>query len=38
VGGDSFGAPDCVRFSYATSDEKLVEAIKRIKEVLLKLK
>ncbi len=38
VGGDSFGAPECVRFSYATSDEKLVEAIKRIKEVLSKLK
>lgn len=38
VGGDSFGAPVCVRFSYATSDEKLVEAIKRIKEALSKLK
>lgn len=38
VGGDSFGAPECVRFSYATSDEKLVEAIKRIKETLAKLK
>ncbi len=38
VGGDSFGAPECVRFSYATSDEKLVEAIKRIKEALSKLK
>ena len=23
VGGDSFGAPECLRFSYATSDEKL---------------
>jgi len=38
VGGDSFGAPECVRFSYATSDDKLVEAIRRIKEVLQNLK
>jgi aspartate aminotransferase len=38
VGGDSFGAPNCVRFSYATSDEKLVEAIKRIKNSLQNLK
>ncbi len=34
VGGDSFGAPKCVRISYATSDDLLVEAIKRIKAVL----
>lgn len=38
VGGDAFGAPECLRFSYATSDENLVEAIKRIKETLAKLK
>ncbi|HLP74226.1 MAG TPA: pyridoxal phosphate-dependent aminotransferase [Bacteroidales bacterium] len=38
VGGDSFGAPDCIRISYATSDELLVEAIKRIKFALEKLK
>lgn len=37
VGGDSFGAPECVRLSYATSDEKLIEAMHRIKNVLLKL-
>ncbi|MES2725966.1 MAG: pyridoxal phosphate-dependent aminotransferase [Bacteroidota bacterium] len=38
VGGDSFGAPECIRFSYATSDDKLVEALKRIKEAITKLK
>lgn len=37
VAGDAFGAPECIRFSYATSDEKLVEALKRIKEALAKL-
>ena len=37
VAGDAFGAPECIRFSYATSDEKLTEALKRIKEVLAKL-
>ena len=38
VGGDAFGAPDCLRISYATSDELLVEAVKRIKAALEKLK
>ena len=38
VGGQAFGAPNCIRFSYATSDELLVEALKRIKETLAKLK
>lgn len=38
VGGAAFGAPECIRFSYATSDENLVEAIKRIKEALAALK
>ena len=37
VGGDAFGAPGCVRFSYATSDENIIEAIKRVKEALSKL-
>jgi aspartate aminotransferase len=37
VGGDAFGAPDCLRISYATSDELLVEAVSRIKEALGKL-
>lgn len=38
VGGDAFGAPSCIRFSYATSDELLIEAFKRVKETLAKLK
>lgn len=38
VGGAAFGSPECIRFSYATSDENLVEAIKRIKEALAVLK
>lgn len=38
VGGAAFGAPECLRFSYATSDENLVEAIRRIKEALARLK
>ena len=38
VGGAAFGAPECIRLSYATSDENIVEAIKRIKEALALLK
>jgi aspartate aminotransferase len=38
VGGDAFGAPECIRISYATSDELIVEALKRIKRALEKLK
>ena len=37
VGGTSFGAPECIRMSYATSDENIVEAIRRIKEALSQL-
>jgi len=37
VGGVSFGAPNCVRFSYASSDEDLIEATKRMKETLSRL-
>jgi aspartate aminotransferase len=37
VGGDAFGAPECLRISYATSDELIVEAIRRIKGALEKL-
>jgi aspartate aminotransferase len=37
VGGGSFGAPNCVRFSYATSDENLVKAFGWVKEALAKL-
>ena len=38
VGGDAFGDPDCFRMSYATSDENIREAMRRIKEVLGRLK
>jgi aspartate aminotransferase len=34
VSGAAFGDPDCFRMSYATSDENIVEAIRRIKEAL----
>lgn len=37
VGGTAFGAPDYIRFSYATSDDKLVEAVRRIKIALAEL-
>ena len=38
VGGDAFGDPECFRMSYATSDDNIREAMRRIKEVLGKLK
>ena len=38
VGGDAFGSPECFRMSYATSDENIVEAMRRIKETLKRLK
>lgn len=38
VGGDAFGDPHCFRMSYATSDENIVEAMRRIREALAKLK
>ena len=34
VTGDAFGNPDCIRFSYATSEDILKEALKRIKEAV----
>jgi len=34
VTGDAFGAPNCIRMSYAASESQLREAIKRIEEVL----
>ena len=37
VGGDAFGAPGCIRFSYATSDENIKKAIVRVKDALEKL-
>ena len=38
VGGDAFGDPQCFRMSYATSDENIVEAMRRIKETLAELR
>ena len=38
VGGDAFGDPECFRMSYATSDENIKEAMKRIKDVTAKLR
>ena len=38
VGGDAFGAPGCIRFSYATSDDNIKKAIARVKTALEKLK
>lgn len=34
VTGDAFGNPNCIRFSYATSEDILTEALRRIKEAL----
>lgn len=34
VAGDAFGSPNCLRFSYATSEENLIEALHRIKRTL----
>lgn len=38
VAGDAFGEPDGFRMSYATSDENIREALRRIKDVCAKLK
>ena len=35
VTGDAFGNPNCIRISYAASQEQITEAIKRIKESLI---
>ncbi len=37
VAGDAFGAPDYFRMSYATSEDNIREAMRRIKEALAKL-
>ncbi len=34
VGGVSFGSPECIRFSYAASEEELKGAMRRIKTLL----
>lgn len=38
VPGEAFGDPKCIRFSYATSKDNLVEAVKRLKSALDDLK
>lgn len=35
VTGEAFGAPNCIRMSYATSKEELIEAMRRIKEAVI---
>jgi aspartate aminotransferase len=37
VSGDAFGDDNCVRFSYATSEERIIEAIKRLQNALARL-
>jgi len=37
VTGDAFGAPECVRISFAASEEQLREALKRMKEAMEKI-
>jgi aspartate aminotransferase len=38
VSGAAFGSPNCIRISYAASDEDLKTALKQIKAALAKLK
>ncbi|MBR6925681.1 MAG: pyridoxal phosphate-dependent aminotransferase [Bacteroidaceae bacterium] len=38
VGGDAFGSPECFRMSYATSDDNIREAMRRIGKALKQLK
>jgi len=38
VAGDAFGAPECLRLSYATSEKEMTEAINRIRKALSLLK
>lgn len=37
VPGEAFGAPDCIRISFANSDENLEKAMQRLKDALAKL-
>ena len=34
VTGDAFGDPNCIRISYAASQDQLIEAVQRIKKIL----
>ncbi|MBN4061779.1 pyridoxal phosphate-dependent aminotransferase [Bacteroidales bacterium AH-315-I05] len=38
VTGEAFGSPNNIRLSYSTSEQKLIEAIRRVKEALAELK
>ncbi|TVQ17628.1 MAG: pyridoxal phosphate-dependent aminotransferase [Bacteroidetes bacterium] len=38
VPGEAFGSPNCIRLSYATSNDLLVEAVERIKTALAELR
>ena len=38
VGGDAFGSPNCIRLSYATSEDNIREAMKRISKTVALLK
>jgi aspartate aminotransferase len=37
VSGDAFGDPNCIRISYAASEETLTEAMRRVASALAKL-
>ena len=37
VTGEAFGAPNCIRISYAIEDSKIIEAMRRVKLALEKL-
>jgi aspartate aminotransferase len=37
VSGSAFGEDNCIRFSYATSEDLIIEAMRRMKEALAKL-
>ena len=37
VSGSAFGEDNCIRFSYATSEDLIIEAMRRVKEALAKL-
>ena len=38
VGGDAFGSPNCIRLSYATSEDNIREAMERISKTVALLK
>jgi len=38
VSGDAFGAKKCIRLSYATSEQQIIEAVSRIHQALMHLK